>query len=112
MNWINQIFVFLLTLGETLVVTWENRADRQVTRGKNYLNPKMSLKAALWAGLFDVLLIVDVILVQESGWELVPTVFLGAAAGKLWALEKRRLKWKNQQFKKAEKEDNDEEDDE
>lgn len=82
---------FLLTFIETVVSTKEGRADRQATSCKDN---RFSKQAAHWAGVFEALLLVDMILLyKEPGWVFLPIV-AGAWIGKYWSVERRRKKFR------------------
>jgi hypothetical protein len=82
---------FLLTFAETIVSTWEGRADRQSTSCRDN---RFSKKAAAWAGVFEALLLVDVVLVVHEPVLYSPPILAAAIIGKYWSLEKRREKFR------------------
>lgn len=85
------VVVFVITVLETWIATWEGRADRQSTSAKDN---RFSLKAAGWAGAFELVLLLDIILVVREGWGVTIPILLGAVWGKYHALERRRAKWR------------------
>ena len=84
--------VFAITVLETWIATWEARADRQSTSAKHN---RFSLKAAWWAGAFEMVLLLDVWLIVREGWAVGIPIFAGAVWGKYHALEKRRAKFRS-----------------
>ena len=82
---------FVLTVAETWVGTWEGRADRQSTSAKT---SRFSWISAGWAGSFEALLVIDMLLIYEEGWTIGIPIVAGAVWGKYVALEKRRAKWR------------------
>lgn len=86
-----QVAVFFITLSETVIATWEGRADRQSTTAKTN---KYSLRASGWAGLFELVLCVDMYVVAHEGWSLIPSIVLGGTLGKYWAVERRRKRFR------------------
>lgn len=81
------IGAFALTFAETIVSTWEGKADRQSdTATTNHF----SLKAAHWAAVFETLLLVDVVLVVYEPVLFAPPIIAAAWLGKYWAVERRR----------------------
>jgi hypothetical protein len=85
------LLAFAVTFAETTVSTWEGRADRQATSARDN---RYSKKAATWAGVFEALLYLDIILVaKESTWLAVPVV-VAAWIGKYVACESRRKKFR------------------
>lgn len=83
--------VFFITLAETMIATWEGRADRQSTTAKTH---RFSLLASTWAMLFEAVLCVDMVVVAREGWSVIPVILLGAGIGKYWACERRRRKFR------------------
>lgn len=84
--------VFWITVLETWIATWEGRADRQSTSAKHN---RFSLKAAGWAGAFEAVLFLDVMLLVREGWTILLPILAGAVWGKYHALEKRRRKFRS-----------------
>lgn len=84
------IVVFLLTIAETAVSTFEGRHDRQSTASRTN---KHSLKAAHWAAVFEAILLLDIVLLVHEPWVFGP-VIVGAWIGKYWSVEKRRKKFR------------------
>jgi uncharacterized membrane protein YqgA involved in biofilm formation len=92
-----QVGVFLLTVAETVVSTLESRADRVSTSSRNN---KHSLRAAHWATVFEVLLLVDVLVLVHDPIRMFFPIVAGAWLGKYWAVEKRRKKFRARVKKK------------
>lgn len=84
--------IFVITVLETWIATWEGRADRQSTSAKHN---RFSLKAAGWAGVFEMVLLLDVWLIVKEGWGIALPIFAGAVWGKYHALERRRSRWRS-----------------
>ncbi len=82
---------FLLTLAETMVATWEGRSDRLSTACRTNHHSK---KSAWWAGVFEALLLVDVVLVVHEPVLYSPPIIAAAVIGKYWSLERRRKKFR------------------
>lgn len=82
--------VFIITVLETLIATWEGRADRQATSSRSR---KWSLRAAHWAAAFELVLFVDIMLLVKEGWTILVPILAGAWIGKYAAVERRRRKW-------------------
>ena len=89
--------IFAITVAETLIATWEGRADRQSTYVEHN---RFSLKAAHWATLFELVLFIDILVIVHEGLGVIVPILLGAWLGKYYALEKRRKKWLVKRFKK------------
>ena len=85
------IGLFWLTVLETWVATWEGRADRQSTSART---SRYSWISSGWAGVFELLLLLDIWLVVREGWTVGIPIVAGAVWGKFYALEKRRSKWR------------------
>jgi hypothetical protein len=83
---------FFLTFAETIVSTWEGRSDRQSTACKTN---RYSKKSAAWAGVFETLLLVDVVLVVHEPVLYSPPIIAAAVIGKYWSLEQRRKKFRS-----------------
>lgn len=85
------LLVAALTAAETLVSTWESRADRQVgPPGTDHF----ARKAAIWAAVFEALLYAGMYLVvAEDVWLAIPGV-IAAGISKHWAMKRRIKKWK------------------
>lgn len=81
------ILVFVITLVETFISTWEGRADRQST---HWPNNRKSLLAAFWAVSFELVLLTDIMVIVAEGWAVLVPVLAGAGLGKYWACERRR----------------------
>lgn len=81
------IGAFALTFAETIVSTWEGKADRQADTATT---KRFSLKAAHWAAVFEMLLLVDVVLVVYEPVLFAPPIIAAAWLGKYWAVERRR----------------------
>lgn len=87
-----QAGVFLLTVAETVVSTLEGRADRLSTSSRSN---KHSLRAASWATVFEVLLLIDVLVLVHDPIKMFFPIVAGAWLGKYWAVEKRRKKFRS-----------------
>jgi uncharacterized membrane protein len=85
------VAIFAITALETLIATWEGRADRQSTSAKHN---KFSIKSANWAVAFEVVLLIDIYVVVSEGWPIIFPIAAGAWLGKYWSLERRRRKWR------------------
>lgn len=98
------LVAIVLTWAEVVVATVAGRADRQSTSCRTN---RKSKEAAGWEMVFETLLLADMALVmRESLWLGIPIV-LTAGAAKLWALEKRRKKFRSRTKKpKRQKLDN------
>jgi hypothetical protein len=83
--------IFAITVLETWIATWEGRADRQSTASPNN---RFSMKAAGWAGAFEFVLFLDIMLLVKEGWPILIPILAGAVWGKYHALEKRRKKFR------------------
>jgi hypothetical protein len=83
--------IFAVTVAETWIATWEGRADRQSTSAQHN---RFSIKSALWAGAFELVLFLDVWLIVQEGWPILIPILAGAVWGKYHALERRRRKWR------------------
>lgn len=83
--------VFGITVLEVWIATWEGRADRQSTSATH---SRFSHKAAFWAATFEIVLLVDVVLIVREGWTIIVPVVAGAYWGKWRALERRRSKFR------------------
>lgn len=83
--------IFLITLAETLIGTWEGRADRRSTTAKTM---RWSIIAANWAVSFEVVLLVDLYILVKEGPAIIIPIGAGAWIGKLWACERRRRKFR------------------
>lgn len=83
--------IFLITVLETLIATWEGRADRLSTTSKTY---RWSLKAANWAGAFELVLFVDILVIVHEGPSVLIPILAGAWLGKFYACEARRKKFR------------------
>jgi len=79
--------IFAITFTETLIATWEGRADRQSTTATTN---KYSLLAALWAMSFELVLLIDMLVVYSEGASVILPILAGAGLGKYWACERRR----------------------
>lgn len=79
--------IFGITVLETWIATWEGRADRQSTSAPHN---RFSLKAAGWAGAFELVLFLDIMLLVKEGWSILIPILAGAIWGKYHALERRR----------------------
>lgn len=86
------LLIFVITAAETLVSTWEGRADRQSTSARHN---RFSKKAAFWATVFEAILFLDIIMVSREGWYLLGPILLGAYVSKYWALERRRRRFRS-----------------
>src|SRR4051812_21703890 len=84
--------MFLFTIVETLVSTWEGRADRQSTSAKHN---RFSIRASWWAAVFEALLLIEILLAVSNPWVIAPAVILGAWIGKFWSLERRRKRFRS-----------------
>lgn len=84
--------VFIITVAETWIATWEGRADRQSTSCRD---KRFSIKAANWAGAFELVLLIDLLLIVSEGWTLIVPIVVGAWWGKYSALERRRAKFRS-----------------
>lgn len=82
--------VFLLTIGEVAIATYEYRYDRLSGRPKGKF--RHSLYSSLWAGAFEIILLIGTIYVTTEDHYLVIPAALGAFVGKIWTLESRRRK--------------------
>jgi Flp pilus assembly protein TadB len=89
--------VFLLTVSETVVSTLEGREDRLSTSSRGN---KHSLKAAHWATVFEILLLIDVLALVHNPMQMFFPIVAGAWLGKYWAVEKRRKKFRSRVKKK------------
>jgi hypothetical protein len=85
------IAVFAITVAETLIATWEGRADRRSTTARTN---KWSLRSSHWAALFELVLFLDVYLIVTEGWHVIFPILAGAWLGKYWSLERRRAKFR------------------
>lgn len=83
--------IFLITLAETLIGTWEGRADRASTTSKTM---RWSIIAGNWAVSFEVVLMVDLYILVKEGWPIIIPIAVGAWIGKVWACERRRRKFR------------------
>lgn len=83
--------IFLITVLETLISTWEGRADRRSTTSKTR---RLSMIAANWAGSFELVLFVDILVVVHEGWRVMIPILAGAWIGKFYACEQRRKKFR------------------
>lgn len=83
--------IFLITVAETLIATWEGRADRQATSAKT---DKFSRRAAHWALMFELVLFIDIAMIVKEGWWVLAPILAGAWIGKYWAVERRRKKFR------------------
>jgi hypothetical protein len=86
------VAAFLLTFFEVVVATKEGRSDRLSTASATNYHSKVS---AVWAGVFEALLLVDVVLVVYEPVLFAPPVILAAMIGKYWSLEQRRKKFRS-----------------
>lgn len=84
--------VFLLTVAETVVSTWEGREDRLSTSSRYN---RHSIRAANWATVFEVLLLVDVLALVHDPLKMFFPIVAGAWIGKYWSVEKRRKKFRS-----------------
>lgn len=84
--------VFAITVAETWIATWEGKADRNSTSCRT---SRWSWRAAGWAGAFELVLLVDIMLIVKEGWALVVPILAGAIYGKFSALERRRAKFRS-----------------
>lgn len=91
------VLAFLLTFAETIVATWEGRSDRLSTSSRSNHHSKVS---AAWAGVFEALLLVDVVLVVHEPLLFSPPIIVAAILGKYWSLEQRRKKFRSNVRKK------------
>lgn len=89
---------FFLTFAETIVSTWEGRADRQATACRDN---RFSKKSAHWAAVFETLLLVDVVLVVQEPVLYAPPIIAAAWIGKYWAVEQRRKKFRRRTKRSA-----------
>jgi uncharacterized membrane protein len=85
------VAIFAITALETLIATWEGRADRQSTSAKHN---RFSIKSANWAVAFEVVLLIDIYVVVHEGWHIIVPIAAGAWLGKYWSLERRRKRWR------------------
>lgn len=92
--------IFAITVLETWIATWEGRADRQSTSAKHN---RFSMKAAGWAGTFELVLFIDIMLLVKEGWAILIPILAGAIWGKYHALERRRAKFESRKRRKAPK---------
>lgn len=99
--------VFAVTVLETWIATWEGRADRQATSCRDN---RFSLKSAHWAAAFELVLLLDILLVVKEGWSLTVPILAGAWWGKYSALERRRAKFRSRTKQKSEAVVSDDED--
>lgn len=83
--------IFLITLAETLIATWEGRADRRSTTAKTI---RWSIIAANWALGFEIVLLVDLYILVKEGPTIIIPIGAGAWIGKMWACERRRRKFR------------------
>ena len=84
--------IFVITVLETWISTWESRADRQSTSSATN---RFSLRASHWAAAFELVLFVDIMLLVKEGWTILVPILAGAWWGKYHALEKRRKKFRS-----------------
>jgi len=85
------LLMFSITVLETWIATWEGRADRQSTACRDR---RFSLKASHWAAAFELVLLIDIMVIVREGWAVLIPILLGAWWGKYSALERRRAKWR------------------
>jgi len=83
--------VFGITVAETLIATWESRADRRSTTARTN---SWSLRSSHWAAAFELVLFLDVWLIVTEGWPIIFPILAGAWLGKFWSLERRRKKFR------------------
>lgn len=84
--------MFALTVAETVVSTWEGREDRLSTSSRSH---KHSIRAAHWATVFEILLLIDILAVVHDPFAMFFPIVAGAWLGKYWAVEKRRKKFRS-----------------
>lgn len=100
MNWVAiglGAAIFVITAAETIVQTFEGRADRQSTYATHN---RFSLRAASWATVFEAILFADIFTIaRQGGWLILP-VLVAAYTSKYWVLERRRKKWLQKKFTK------------
>ena len=99
------IGIFFITVAETLIATWERRADRQSTYANHN---RFSLKAANWSAAFELVLFIDILVIVHEGLGIIIPILAGAWLGEYYALEKRRKKWRENVKQKKEPEGDDE----
>jgi hypothetical protein len=86
-----------ITVAETVVLIHGGRADRQSTSSRTNRNSKV---AALWAGVFELLVYAGMILIaREEPWLAIPGS-IAASVTTYWALERRRKKFRSRVKKK------------
>lgn len=85
------VAVFAITVLEVWISTWEGRADRQSTSAKHN---RFSIKAGIWAGAFEIVLLLDIWLIVREGFGVGIPIVAGAVWAKYHALEKRRAKFR------------------
>ena len=85
------LLVFVITVLETWIATWEGRADRQSTSCRDR---RFSLKASYWAAAFELVLLIDIVVIVHEGVAVAAPILIGAWYGKYSALERRRAKWR------------------